>query len=63
MAVFQPGRREIRTRCLFDNLAAKGRASFRVNLEVVDDEGTLALTAAVEWFVGKREAGESELLR
>jgi acyl-coenzyme A thioesterase PaaI-like protein len=38
---------------LFDNLAAKGRTSISVNVEVVDEEGTLALSAVVEWFVAK----------
>ncbi len=39
-------------------LAAKGRASIIVNVEVVDEQRTLALSATVEWFVGKREAIE-----
>jgi len=44
---------------LFATLAAKGRASISVVVEVVDEEQVLALTAVVEWFVAKREAGES----
>jgi acyl-coenzyme A thioesterase PaaI-like protein len=38
---------------LFATLATKGRASISVNVEVVDEEQTLTLTAAVEWFVAK----------
>ena len=40
---------------LFTTLAARGRAIIGVNVEVVDEEGTLALSAVVEWFVAKRE--------
>jgi acyl-coenzyme A thioesterase PaaI-like protein len=43
---------------LFATLAAKGRASISVVVEVVDEEQVLALTAAVEWFVARREAGD-----
>ena len=43
----------------FATLGSKGRASIGVQVEVVDEEQVLALTAAVEWFVAKKDASQS----
>lgn len=36
-------------------LAEKGRALVSVNIEVLDEAGTIALTAAFEWFIAAQK--------
>ena len=38
-------------------LAARGRAPLNVQVEIHDDNGTLVMNAAVEWFIARREEG------
>jgi acyl-coenzyme A thioesterase PaaI-like protein len=41
------------------DLASKGRSIILVTVELHDDSGTHALSAAVEWFIQRRPAGDA----
>lgn len=39
---------------LAETLQSRGRVLFAVSIEVVDESGTVALSAVVEWFISSR---------